>query len=211
MKSTAHIADICSIIIDTYPDTRPLLDFEGPYQLLIAVIMSAQTTDNQVNKITPDLFSAYPEPVDLAAAEVGDIEEIIKSTGFYRQKAKNIKKTARVLVDLHGGEVPESMDALVKLPGVGRKTANVVLGHYFGHPAIIVDTHFSRVCRRLGLTVLEDPVKIERDVKAQVPDAIQTAFSMAANRHGRYCCKARNPLCGECPVTSYCDFYGDNS
>ncbi len=175
------------------------------YQLLISVIMSAQTTDAQVNEVTPRLFSRYPGAEDLANAAQVDVERIIHSTGFYRTKARNIRGTARVLMEAFNGEVPSTMEELITLPGVGRKSANVVLGHCFGQPAVIVDTHFSRVVRRIGLTCESDPTRIEGDLKQLVSPDFQYRFSMLINRHGRKTCKARSPLCVDCPIFDCCD------
>ncbi len=191
-------------IIRLHPDTAPFLESETPFQLLIAVILSAQCTDAKVNEVTRVLFRAFPNPAKLAQAPLADVEKIVYPTGFYRDKAANIVETARLIVERHNGEVPLDMEALTALPGVGRKTANVVRGQVGGLPAIIVDTHFKRVTKRLGLTEQDDPGAIERDLAALVPPSLQFAFSMAANRHGRVFCHARRPDCGECPVQKLC-------
>jgi endonuclease-3 len=202
---------IYEILSEHIPESDPLLEFEGCYQLLIAVIMSAQTTDAQVNEVTPELFAKYPSPVDLSEAPQEEVERIIHSTGFYRTKARNIRGAALALVHRFGGEVPDTMDELITLPGVGRKSANVVLGHCFGRPAIIVDTHFGRVVRRIGLTAERAPEKIETALKEQVPADIQYRFSMLINRHGRITCVARSPRCGDCPVRGHCEFGSDGA
>lgn len=191
-------------LIRLHPDTAPFLESETPFQLLIAVILSAQCTDAKVNEVTRVLFRAFPTPTRLAGAPLADLEKIVYPTGFYREKAAHILETARRLVEDYGGEVPLAMEDLLTLPGVGRKTANVIRGQVGGLPAIIVDTHFKRVVRRLGLTEKEEPTAIEKDLAALVPSSLQFAFSMAANRHGRVFCHARSPRCGDCPVQKLC-------
>lgn len=191
-------------IIRLHPDTAPFLESETPFQLLIAVILSAQCTDAKVNEVTRVLFRAFPNPALLARAPLADVEKIVYPTGFYRDKAAHIVETARIIEERHGGEVPLEMETLTALPGVGRKTANVIRGQVGGLPAVIVDTHFKRVTKRLGLTDQDDPGAIERDLAALVPPSLQFAFSMAANRHGRVFCHARRPDCGECPVQKLC-------
>ena len=187
-----------------HPETAPFLDSETPFQLLIAVILSAQCTDAKVNEVTKVLFRAFPDAPRLAAAPLADVEKVVYPTGFYREKAKNIIATARLVMERHGGEVPLAMEALTALQGVGRKTANVIRGQVGGLPAIIVDTHFKRVTKRLGLAEQDDPAAIERELLALVPSSLQFAFSMAANRHGRVFCQARAPRCGDCPVQKLC-------
>lgn len=191
-------------MIRLYPDTAPFLESDTPFQLLIAVILSAQCTDAKVNEVTRILFRAFPTPGRLAGAPLADVEKIVYPTGFYREKASHIIETSRLLLERHDGEVPLGMDDLLALPGVGRKTANVIRGQVGGLPAIIVDTHFKRVTRRLGLTEQEDPAAIEKDLLNLVPESLQFAFSMAANRHGRLFCHARSPRCGDCPVQKLC-------
>ena len=191
-------------IIRHFPDTAPFLESENPFQLLVAVILSAQCTDAKVNEVTRILFRAFPTPSRLAAAPLADVEKIVYPTGFYREKAAHIVETARLILEKHGGEVPLDMEALTALPGVGRKTANVIRGQVGGLPAIIVDTHFKRVTRRLGLTEREEPTAIEKELEALVPSTLQFSFSMAANRLGRAFCSARNPRCGDCPVQKLC-------
>ena len=191
-------------IIRLHPDSAPFLESENPFQLLVAVILSAQCTDAKVNEVTRVLFRAFPTPARLAAAPLADVEKIVYPTGFYREKAVHIVETSRLILERHGGEVPLEMAELTALPGVGRKTANVIRGQVGGLPAVIVDTHFKRVTRRLGLTERDEPTAIERDLEALVPPSLQFAFSMAANRHGRLFCTARNPRCGDCPVQKLC-------
>jgi endonuclease-3 len=182
------------------------LEAENNFQLLIGVIMSAQTTDRQVNVILPDLFERYPSPADLAAAEKDDVIDIIRSTGFFNVKAINIIKTARIIHEDYGDKVPPVMEDLLKLAGVGRKTANVIRGACFGLPAIIVDTHFSRTVQRLELTTEKTPDKIEYDLANKLPGKIQYRFSMLLNKFGRDYCKAVKPSCGNCPVEKLCDW-----
>ena len=198
------IEEILERLASSIDNTAPLLDFDSTFQLLVSVILSAQTTDDQVNSVTPELFSAYPDPSKLANAEIEDLERIVHSTGFFRAKAKNIKGASQGLIERYGGEVPGTIEELTSLPGVGRKSANVVLGAIFGRPAIIVDTHFRRVSNRLGLTESSNPERIERDLAAIVPPARQYDFSMLVNRHGRFVCMARKPQCGICVLRSIC-------
>ncbi|MDC7235017.1 MAG: endonuclease III [Spirochaetales bacterium] len=188
-----------------YPDRKPLLHYSNPFELLIAVILSAQTTDAGVNKVTPELFRRYPTPEVLARAEQNHVEEIIHPTGFFRMKAANIIKTAAALAERgEGTEVPGTMKELTALPGVGRKTANVILYHIFDQPAIIVDTHFKRVTKRLGFTRLTEPEKIEKQLSRAIPKEIQSDFSMTVNLHGRKYCFARKPDCAGCPLKELC-------
>jgi endonuclease-3 len=189
-----------------YPDKRPLLQYSSAFELLIAVILSAQTTDAQVNLVTPELFRRFPTPEALAAATLSELEELIYSTGFYRAKAKNIRAAARSLAEDYRGELPRTMEELTRMPGVGRKTANVLLGVLYGLPSIVVDTHFGRVVRRIGLTAETTPDRVERELTAIVPAEIRTPFSMAVNFHGRYVCTSRTPSCYRCPVADLCLF-----
>jgi endonuclease-3 len=187
-----------------YPDAHCALVHESPLQLLIATILSAQCTDVMVNRITPALFTKYPNAAALADADVAELEAMIKSTGFYRNKAKNIKACAALLIERHGGEVPGSLEELVELPGVARKTANVVLGECFDTPGVTVDTHVGRLARRMGLTENEDPVKVEADLNALVPKKDWTIFSHRMIFHGRQVCAARKPRCDECGLAKDC-------
>ena len=195
---------IVNILNLEYPDRKPLLHYSNPFELLIAVILSAQTTDAGVNKVTPELFRCYPGPAELAEAEQNRVEEIIHSTGFYRMKAANIIKTAAALRDRGDHSVPGSMEELTALPGVGRKTANVILYHIFDKPAIIVDTHFKRVAARLGFTRYKEPEKIEKQLVKAIPADIRSDFSMTLNLHGRKYCFARKPDCSGCPLKELC-------
>lgn len=192
-------------VLDGLEDKKiTFLEADNNFQLLIGVIMSAQTTDRQVNEILPDLFRRYAGPEELAGARKSDVIDIIRSTGFFNNKAANIIETARIVHEDFADVVPAAMDDLLKLAGVGRKTANVIRGACFGLPAIIVDTHFSRTVQRLGLTVENTPEKIERDFAAKLPGEIQYRFSMLLNKFGRDYCKAKSPLCGDCPVEAFC-------
>lgn len=188
-----------------HPDARCSLDHRNAYELLTATILSAQCTDERVNRVTPALFARYPAPVDLAGASQPELEEMIKSTGFFRNKARSLLGMAGALVDRHDGTVPETMAALVKLPGVGRKTANVVLGNAFGmSEGVVVDTHVTRVAGRLALTKQRDPVKIEQDLMAVVPREDWTDLAHLFIYHGRATCKAPTPLCERCVLVDLC-------
>ncbi len=191
-----------------YPEVRPQLLHRSPFELLIATILSAQCTDRQVNRVTPALFRELPGPRDFASAPLSRIEALVRSTGFYRNKARNLKACCRALLAGHGGEVPRTLEELVRLPGVGRKTANVVLGAAFGVPGIVVDTHVARISRRLGLTVHRDPRRIEQDLMAIVPRREWSAFSLRLVFFGRETCTARRPRCPECPLGSICPYVG---
>ena len=188
-----------------YPDARTELDWQSPLELLVATVLSAQTTDVQVNRVTQTLFDKYRTAEDYAHADPSELEEDIRPTGFYRNKARSLRNMAGALVEEHGGEVPSTMRELVALPGVGRKTANVVLGNAFGvDEGIVVDTHVRRVSGRLGLTENEDPVKIERDLMQVVPGEDWTVFSHLLILHGRRTCKARKPDCPNCALNDIC-------
>ena len=193
------------VLTETYPDAHCELDFTNPLELLVATILSAQTTDVTVNKVTPTLFAKYPTAQALAAAPLEDVEALVKTTGFFRNKAKNIVAMAQALVADHGGNVPRTMDELTKLPGVGRKTANVVLGNAFGeNEGIVVDTHVARLSARLGLTAETDPVKIEQALMPLVPREDWTMLSHLFIAHGRTICDARKPKCGACGLNDVC-------
>ena len=187
-----------------YPEAVCELDHRNPYELLAATILSAQTTDVRVNMVTPALFARYPRPADLAAADQTEVEEIVKSTGFYASKAKNLIGMATALVERFGGEVPTDLDDLVTLPGVGRKTGNVVRSVAFGLPGLPVDTHVGRLSRRLGLTEQEDPVKVELELNGYLPPLERGAFSLRMILHGRRVCDARKPACGSCVLEDVC-------
>ena len=188
-----------------YPGAKTALDWKNPLELLVATILSAQTTDVRVNAVTPILFAKYPSAADYAAADPTELEEDIRSTGFFRNKAKSLRGMARALVDDHGGKVPRTMEDLVALPGVGRKTANVVLGNAFSiDEGVVVDTHVRRLSNRLGFTTHNDPEKIERDLIQTVPKRDWTVFSHLLILHGRSVCKARKPVCSDCVVNDLC-------
>ncbi|MCF4122089.1 endonuclease III [Antribacter sp. KLBMP9083] len=192
----------------TYPDARAELDFTTPLELLVATVLSAQTTDVRVNATTPELFARYPDAAAYAAANPEELEEILRPLGFYRAKSKAVIGLGRALVDRFGGEVPPKLADLVTLPGVGRKTANVVLGNAFGIPGITVDTHFGRLARRFGWTTSEDPVKVEQEVGELVEKREWTMLSHRLIWHGRRVCFARRPACGACSVAQWCPAYG---
>ena len=192
------------LLAEAYPDAVCELDHRNAFELLTATIMSAQTTDVRVNMVTPVLFERYPTPEDLAAADPDDVEEIIRSTGFYKAKTRSIMGMARALVERHHGEVPGAMKDLVQLPGVGRKTANVVRAEALGLPGLPVDTHVLRLSRLLGLTTETDPVKVEMELNPMVPAAERGMFSLRLILHGRRVCIARRPRCGECVLAGIC-------
>ena len=204
------------VLAETYPDARCELDFESPFQLIVAVVLSAQCTDVRVNMTTPALFARYPTPEDMAVANPVELEELIKPTGFYRNKAKSLLGLSAALRDRYDGEVPRTLDKLVELPGVGRKTANVVLGNAtdlktgqpYGVPGITVDTHFGRLSRRFGWTDETDPVKVEHLVGALFPKREWTPLSHRMIFHGRRVCHARRPACGACPIAALCPSFG---
>jgi endonuclease-3 len=201
----ARAASVLRALKRAYPDAHCALDHKNAYQLLAATILSAQCTDVRVNLVTPELFRRYPTPSALARGTQGDVEEIIRSTGFFRNKAKNLIAMAQGLVAEHGGEVPATMEALHALPGVGRKTANVVLGNWYGiNEGITVDTHVTRIARLLKLTKQTDAVKIERELMALFPRADWTLISHLLISHGRAICIANRPRCGECVIAKYC-------
>ncbi|NJN57473.1 MAG: endonuclease III [Leptolyngbyaceae cyanobacterium SL_5_9] len=188
-----------------YPDATCSLDYETPVQLLVATILSAQCTDERVNKVTPELFRRFPDAVALASADLDDIETLIRSTGFYRNKAKNIQAACRMIVSDFAGQVPKLMEDLLKLPGVARKTANVVLAHAYGiNAGVTVDTHVKRLSGRLGLTTETDPVKIERDLMKLLPQPDWENWSIRLIYHGRAVCMARNPACDRCLLADLC-------
>lgn len=200
---------VARLLAQAYPDAQCALVHRNAFELLIATILSAQCTDERVNQVTRVLFAKYPTPQALAALPIKELEKLIQSTGFYRNKARNIRACCQKLVDEHGGQVPAEMEKLVQLPGVGRKTANVVLGTAFGIPSgIVVDTHVARIVRRLGLTRQKDPVKIEQDLMQQLPPHEWIDFSHRLIWHGRKVCKARRPLCDQCVLASLCPKIG---
>jgi endonuclease-3 len=204
--ATSRIKKILQILRSTYPDVKTALRHQDPLEMLIATILSAQCTDVRVNEVTKTLFKKLRTARDYADVPLAELEEMIRPTGFYRNKARSIKACCRGLVEKHSGKVPESMEALVQLPGVGRKTANVVLGSAFGIPGIVVDTHVKRVSQRLGLTEEKDPVKIEFELMALIPKKDWIDFSHELIWHGRGVCAAREPKCAQCPLREQCDY-----
>jgi endonuclease-3 len=201
----ARAEEILARLEARYPGTRLALDFETPLQLLVATILAAQCTDKKINEVTPALFRRYPTARDYAEADLAELEEMVRSTGFYRNKARALKNLGVALVTDHEGNVPAVMDALTELPGVGRKTANVVLGNAFGlQEGIVVDTHVQRLSRRLWMTEETDPEKIERDLLPLIPRERWTRFGHLMQDHGRAICKARKPECPICPVAELC-------
>lgn len=196
-------------LAEVYPYAHCELDFKNPFELLIATVLSAQTTDLRVNQTTPALFAEYPTPEDMAAAAPEDLERILKPTGFFRAKAKSALGLSAAIRDRFGGEVPGRLEDLVTLPGVGRKTANVVLGNVFGVPGITVDTHFGRLVRRWRLTTEEDPEKVEAEMAGIFPKSEWTMLSHRVVFHGRRICHSRKPACGACPIAPLCPSYGE--
>lgn len=196
-------------LAEVFPYAHPELDFDNPFQLVVATVLSAQTTDLRVNQTTPALFAKYPTPEDLAAANPEEVEEILRPTGFFRAKTKSVMGLSKALVENYGGEVPGRLEDLVKLPGVGRKTAFVVLGNAFGRPGITVDTHFQRLVRRWQWTEQTDPDKIEAEIGALFPKSDWTDLSHHVIWHGRRICHARKPACGACPIAPLCPAYGE--
>ena len=199
---------IYRILTKTYPNVRCELNYKTAYQLLVATVLSAQCTDKRVNQTTPALFKKYPNPLKMAQADIKDIQRLVKSTGFYRAKAKNIKTLSSKIITDFDGNVPNKLESLITLPGVGRKTANVVLGHAFGIPGITVDTHFGRLSRRFGWSKLLDPVKVEFEVGKLIPEKEWTNLSQRLIWHGRRVCHSIKPACGACPIAKYCPSYG---
>ncbi|MGB3492612.1 MAG: endonuclease III [Elainellaceae cyanobacterium] len=197
--------DILERLKGLYPDAICSLDYETPVQLLVATILSAQCTDERVNKVTPALFSQFPDAPAMAAVPLDELEALVRSTGFYRNKAKNIQGACRMIVDEFGGEVPRSMEELLKLPGVARKTANVVLAHAFGiNAGVTVDTHVKRLSNRFGLTKYSDPPRIEKDLMKLLPQPDWENWSIRLIYHGRAVCMARNPACDRCQLVDLC-------
>lgn len=184
------------------------LHYRSPWELLVATILSAQCTDQRVNQVTPALFRRYPTPGDMATADRAEVEAIIKPTGFFKTKAKHVIECGRAIVDRFHGGIPTTMEELTSLPGVGRKTANVLLGAAFGRPAVVVDTHVKRVAKRLGLTSSDDPYRIECDLQRQFPEPQWTGLSQRLLLHGRYVCLARMPRCGSCVLYDLCHWKG---
>ncbi len=204
----ARTARIAATLARVYPEARISLDFANPWQCLVATVLSAQCTDERVNKVTPELFRRIPDVGAMAAAPPDEIERLIVTTGFFRQKAKALRGAARAIIERFGGQVPSVMEELVTLPGVGRKTANVLLGHVFGKPGLVVDTHVRRLAFRLGLTRQKDPHAIELDLRKILPERQWTPFSMRLILHGRRVCIARRPRCENCALLPDCPRVG---
>jgi endonuclease-3 len=202
----SRINKILQILRSTYPDVKTALRHQNPLEMLIATILSAQCTDVRVNEVTKPLFKRLRTAKDYADIPLAELEEMIRPTGFFRNKAKSIKACCRGLVEKHDGKVPDSMEALIKLPGIGRKTANVILGSAFGIPGIVVDTHVKRLSQRIGLTKEKDPVKIEFELMALIPKKDWIDFSHELIWHGRRLCPARKPKCPQCPLRELCDY-----
>ena len=200
---------VCRELKKTIPEPRVELNYSNPLELMVATVLAAQSTDVKVNEVTAVLFKKYQCAADYVAVAAEELEEDIHSTGFYRQKAKNIRAAMALLIAEHDGQVPGHMDALTRLPGIGRKSANVILGNVYGVPGIVVDTHVGRVSRRLGLTAETDPVKAEMALGKLLPDEEWTAFGQRVVLHGRYVCKARKPLCDECALMPHCDYFAN--
>jgi len=208
-KTSTQPRTIYQRLVKTYPDAHCELNFESPLQLLAATILSAQCTDDRVNMVTPALFAKYLTAADLASADQTELETVIKSTGFYRNKAKSLIGLGQALVTRFGGEVPRTLEELVTLPGVGRKTANVVLGNAFDTPGITVDTHVGRLSRRFGWSKHTDPEKVEQDIMNLFAPKYWTQLSQVMIWHGRRRCHARKPACGACPIDDLCPAYGE--
>ena len=197
-------AEVLEVLARTYPEAACALNYRSPWELLVATILSAQCTDVRVNQVTPELFRRLPTPTAMAAAAPEEVEALIRSTGFFRTKAKNLQGCAATLIARHGGDVPQSLAALTALPGVGRKTANVVLGNAFGVAGMVVDTHVKRIAFRLGWTCQTDPEKVERELMDLLPVAEWTQAAHLLIHHGRALCKAPTPLCSQCPLQDRC-------
>jgi len=193
-----------------YPDARIYLDYDSPLQLLVATILAARCTDERVNEVTPELFERYPTAKDLAEADEEELQEMVRSTGFYRQKTERVQECCRIIAEEHNGEVPDDLDALTEMPGVGRKTANVVLGIALGQQAIAVDTHVQRVAGRLGLAEGSNADRIESQLCGIIPKGRWTRAAQLLTTHGRRICAAKNPDCENCPVSDPCDYYQEN-
>ena len=209
MELAIRATTVAELLSGEYADAATELEYRSPWELLVATVLSAQCTDVRVNNVTPELFAHWPHPADLASATQEDVENLIRSTGMFRQKASSLRAAASIVASEHGGEVPEHLEALVALPGVGRKTAKVVLGEGFGIAAgVTVDTHVRRLARRLGLTRLEDPEKIATELESLLPQEEWIQFSTRLILHGRRVCSARSPRCDECVLAEVCPRVG---
>jgi len=206
VEERKRAAEILRILARAYPEAGVHLEFRDAFQLLAATILAAQCTDQRVNQVTPALFARFPDAASLAQAGQEELEVLVRSTGFYRSKARSLLGMARALVERFGGKVPETIEELVTLPGVGRKTANVLRGACYGQLAIVVDTHLQRVSARLGLARERDPDRVEAELRALIPESRQTRFTWVIGEHGRRVCAARKPRCPECPVRRLCPY-----
>ncbi|WP_045164828.1 endonuclease III [Caldicellulosiruptor naganoensis] len=207
MTKTQKAIYVIEKLLELYPEPKCTLEYNKPYELLIATILAAQSTDERVNKITPTLFKKYPSLEHFANADLKELEKDIKSVGFYRNKAKSIKEIAKLLIEKYNGMLPNNIEELTTLKGVGRKTANVIMANIFGVPSIIVDTHCMRLSNRIGFVNSEDPDKIEFELRKIIPQDMYTIFSNLMVYHGRAVCKARKPNCSQCIINNVCDFY----
>ncbi|MBC7840417.1 MAG: endonuclease III [Nitrospiraceae bacterium] len=199
-----HLREIAKSLQRTMPSPKMELDHRSPWELLVATILSAQCTDQRVNQVTPSLFQRYRQPAELAAAHLPDVEQIIRSTGFFKNKAKHIVACSKAVTERFSEEVPKKIEELITLPGVGRKTANVILGSAFGQPSIVVDTHVKRVAKRLGLTRSDNPGLVEQDLQQLMPKSQWTAVAQRLLLHGRYVCLAKKPQCRTCSIYRHC-------
>jgi len=211
MDMADRIQFVYNTLTKEHHSARVHLHHRTPFELLIATVLAAQCTDEKVNQVTEVLFAKYPSVKSLAKAYIEDVESIVKPTGFYKNKSQNIIDIAKMLLRFHKGDVPRKMDAMLKLPGVGRKTANVVLASCFYKPAIIVDTHVKRVTNRIGLTKEKEPEKIEQDLQAKIDKNKWSRFSYVINEHGRQICRAKKPECGQCKISRACDFFAQRA
>jgi len=209
VATPARARKILDVLEKTHPDARIFLNFENPFQLLVVTILAAQCTDEKVNQVAPGLFERYPDPARLAAATSEEVEAIIRPLGTFRRKAQSVQACARAIVEEHGGRVPADVDELTKIRGIGRKTANLVLGAAFGGKAIAVDTHVFRVTNRLGLADSRYPDKVEQQLCRIIPEERRTRATLVLGTHGRRICTARKPACDGCPVSKLCDFYSE--
>ncbi|HHV28715.1 endonuclease III [Acetivibrio mesophilus] len=211
MDRRKRVKEIIKVFNQLYKDAQCTLDYEDPLQLLISTQLAAQCTDARVNIVAKTLFKKYKNAHDFANADLKELEQDIKPTGFYHNKAKNIKETCRIIIEKYGGQVPGNMEDLLTLPGVGRKTANLVLGDIFGIPGIVVDTHAKRLSNRIGLSSSSDPKKIEFELMEVVPEESWSVFCHQMVYHGRAVCKARKPECDKCEIIDFCDYGKENS
>jgi len=209
--TASNAKNVLDLLEKAHPDARIYLDFDSPLQLLVATILSAQCTDAKVNQVTPGLWKAFPTARAIAGADRAKLEEIVRPTGFFRKKAESVQKVCQAVVEDFGGKVPDSLEDLINLPGIGRKTANVVLSNAMGQQAIAVDTHVGRVSQRIGLARSKDPDKIEQELCAVIPQQRRTRATHLLGTHGRRICSAKKPDCEHCPISGLCDYYAGQS